>query len=294
MNATPTIDAELTLVIPTLGRSLLRRTLDSVMAGTAWPARVIIVDQGRKPEIEALARELVARGLDVDYVPSERTGRSAGLNTGIERVTSRYFCITDDDCPPAPDWIERIGERLRRHPGCIVTGRAVASVGDMQLSVVTSEVESMQRKPSLKFDRMTGANVGMALDVYESVGPFSEDPCMRTAEDVDFAYRALRRGIAIVYAPELVVEHLGWRDQAGRDEQYQGYARSHGGVYGWYLRRGDLFLGARMTVHLLRASRRWLFATLRGEEESARNGRAYVTGLWTGVRAGWAAAGRVS
>ena len=292
MSTAPTIDAELTLVIPTLGRSLLRRTLESVVAGTAWPGRVIVVDQGQKAEIQALAEELCARGLDVEYVPSTRTGRAAGLNTGIDRVTSRYFCITDDDCPAASDWIAGMGERLRRHPGAIVTGSAVAGEGEIQLAVVTSETESVQRRPSLKFDRMTGANVGMALDVYHAVGPFTEDRSMQTAEDVEFAYRALRRGIAIVYAPELVVEHLGWRDAKERDGQYRGYARSHGGVYGWYLRRGDLFLAARMTVHLVRASRRWLMATLSGDQEGARNGRAYVLGLWTGVRDGWIAAGR--
>jgi GT2 family glycosyltransferase len=292
MKPSPPVDAELTLVIPTLGRSLLRRTLESVMAGTAWPARVIVVDQGRKPESEGLCGELRERGLDVDYVPSTRTGRSCGLNSGLERVTSRYVAITDDDCPVAPDWIAAMGHRLRRHPGSIVTGRAVAGEGEVQLVTVTSEVESVQRRPSLKFDRMTGANLGMSLDVLRAVGPFAEDPSMRTAEDVEFAYRALRRGVPIVYAPELVVEHLGWRDEQQRDEQYRSYARSHGGVYGWYLRKGDLFFAARMTVHMSRASRRWVLAILGGDQEGARNGRAYLLGLWKGVRDGWRAAGR--
>ena len=290
--AVPNIDPDLSLVIPTLGRDLLRRTLESVMAGTAWPARVIVVDQGRRPEIEALSRDLSQRGLAVDYVPSSKTGRSAGLNTGIERVATPYFAITDDDCPVAPDWIACMGARLRRHPGEIVTGRAVAGEGEVQLVIVTSEVESVQRRPSLKFDRMTGANVGMAIDVARRVGPFTEDPSMRTAEDVEFAYRALRRGIPIVYAPELVVEHLGWRGAREREEQYRSYARSHGGVYGWYLRKGDLFLAVRMAVHVGRASRRWLRGVVGRDQEVARNGRAYVVGLWSGVGDGWRAAGR--
>lgn len=292
MSATPDIDAELTLVIPTLGRSLLRRTLESVMAGTAWPVRVIIVDQGRKPEIAGLCGELRERGLEIDYVPSVLTGRSCGLNAGIERVTGRYFAIIDDDCPVAPDWIACMGERLRRHPGAIVTGRAVPGEGEVQLVVVTSQVESVQRRPSLKFDRMTGANVGMSLDVFRAVGQFTEEPCMRTAEDVEFAYRALRAGVPIVYAPELVVEHLGWRDETARDEQYRGYARSHGGFYGWYLRQGDLFISARAGVHLVRAFRRWMTGTLRGDAEAARNGKAYVIGMWPGLVDGWRAAGR--
>jgi GT2 family glycosyltransferase len=285
-------DPDITLVIPTLGRALLRRTLESVLAGTVWPGRIVVVDQGRRPEIQALAVQVTERGLPVDYVPSDRRGRSAGLNTGIARVETRFLAITDDDCPVAPDWIARMGDRLRAHPDAIVTGRAVAGEGEVQLAVVTEELESVQRRPSLKFDRMTGANVGMALEVFRATGPFAEDPSMQTAEDVEFAYRALRRGIPIVYAPELVVEHLGWRGEDERNDQYRGYARSHGGVYGWYLRKGDLFLAARMMVHLGRASRRWVRATMLGDREGARNGKAYVLGLWTGVLAGWTAAGR--
>ena len=288
----PVTDPDLTLVIPTLGRDLLRGTLESVMAGAAWPARVIVVDQGRRPGIEALARDTSQRGLMVDYVPSSKTGRSAGLNTGIERVTTRCFAITDDDCPVAPDWIASMGARLRRHEGSIVTGRAVAGEGEVQLSVVTSEVEFIQRRPALRFDRMTGANVGMPLEIAGRVGPFNEDPSMRTAEDTEFAYRALRRGVPIVYAPELVVTHLGWRDETGRAGQYEGYARSHGGFYGWYVRRGDLFIAARALLHLVRATRSWLLGGLGGDAEAACMGRAYVVNLGPGFIAGWKASGR--
>lgn len=290
--AGPATDSDLSLVIPTLGRDLLHGTLESVLAGTTWPARVIIVDQGRRPEIEALARAVSQRGLAVEYVPSSKTGRSAGLNTGIERVATRYFAITDDDCPVAPDWIAGMGSRLRRHPGSIVTGRAVANDGEVQLSVVTSEVESVQRHPRLRFDQMTGADVGMSIDVAHRAGPFNEDPSMRTAEDSEFAYRALRRGVPIVYAPELVVTHLGWRDETDRADQYAGYGRSHGGFYGWYVRQGDLFIAARACVHLMRAARRWFIGNLRGDAEAAIMGRAYVVNLWPGFVAGWKASGR--
>jgi GT2 family glycosyltransferase len=185
-----------------------------------------------------------------------------------------------------------MGRRLRRHEDAVVTGRAIAGEGDVQLAVATSEVESIQRRPALTFDRLTGANLGMAIAVAQRIGPFAEDLSMRAAEDTEFAYRTLRTGVPIVYAPELVVEHLGWRDETARDEQYRGYARSHGGFYGWYLRRGDLFIAARACVHLARSFRRWIVGTLRGDDEAARKGKAYVIGMWPGLADGWRAAGR--
>lgn len=286
------VDADLTLLIPTLGRSLLRGTLESVLAGTAWPGQVVIVDQGRKAEIEALATEARARGLDVRYLPSNLTGKSAGLNQGIDQVRTRFIAITDDDCPVAPDWIAGMGRRLRRHEDAVVTGRAIAGEGEVQLAVATSEVESIQRRPALSFDRLTGANLGMSMDIARRIGPFAEDLSMRAAEDTEFAYRALRRGVPIVYAPELVVAHLGWRHEGAREDRYRDYAHSHGAFYGYYLRQGDWFILLRLTVHMARALRRWAGGSLRGDRDLAQNGKAYVTQLLPGIGAGWRAAGR--
>jgi len=291
MNA-PRIDRELTLVIPTLGRPILRRMLGAVTAGDTWPARVVVVDQGRSAGIAELAEEMRGAGLDVQYVPSERKGRSAGLNDGIARVTTPFVVITDDDCLVAPDWARRLGERLRRHAPAIVTGRVDAGEGEAQLAVVTSEIEEIQRRPRLRFDRLSGGNMGLSLEVARRVGPFAEAPSMRTAEDNEYAYRALRAGVPIVYAPDVVVQHLGWRDAGQREDQYRGYGLSQGGFFGWYLRQGDTFIALRVAVHLLRSLRRWLVASLRGDSEMALNGRAYVQGLLPGLRAGWRDRGR--
>ena len=287
MSGAPRIDPDVTLVIPTLGRPILRRMLAAVTAGGTWPARVIIVDQGRRPEIAAFAEEARRSGLEVLYLPTGSTGKSAGLNEGIAHVQTRFLAIVDDDCIAAPDWMERVGERLRRHASAVVTGRVEAGDGEVQLSVVTSETEEIQRRPRLRFDRLSGGNMAMSLEVAGRIGPFVEDPCMRAAEDTEYAYRTLRSGVPIVYAPEVVVQHVGWRDLEAREDRYRNYALSQGGFFGWYLRRGDLFIGARAIVHLMRAMRRWLTGVLRGDVDVASNGRAYVVSLWPGLVAGW-------
>ena len=291
MTAPRAVDRDLTLLIPTLGREILRRALASVVAGAAWPAQIVIVDQGRKESIAALAEETRARGLEVLYLPSELTGKSLALNRGIARVKTRFVAITDDDCEVAPDWIMRIGERLRRHGAVIVTGRVDAGEGDTEFSVVTSRFEEIQRRPALRFDRLSGGNMAMSLDVARKVGPFSEDPVMCHAEDTEFAYRALRARVAIVYAPEVAVRHLGWRDEGQREDRYRSYARSHSAFFGRYLRQGDWFMILRTSVHILRSLRRWLLGSLRRDPEAARNGRAYLSELLQGLRAGWRGAG---
>lgn len=109
---------------------------------------------------------------------------------------------------------------------------------------------------------------------------------MSTAEDAEWAYRALRKGISLHYEPDVVVAHFGWRDERKRVEQYQQYALSHGGFYGKYLRQGDLFILARAAGHFMRALRRWIMGRVKGDAELVLLGKAYCLNLLPGVLAG--------
>jgi GT2 family glycosyltransferase len=283
---------DLSVVIPTLGREMLKDCLRALAMANMRPATVIVVDQGRVDAIARLAAEFGQAGLDVQYVPSGRTGRSAGLNDGISRVRTRFLAITDDDCVPAKDWVATATVLLGREPGTIMTGRVEAGEGTIQLSVATDMTPVVQWQPRLTYDRLSGGNMAIATEVARRIGPFAEDACLRTAEDAEYAYRALRAGVPIRYAPDLVVSHRGWRNEVERLEQYRSYAMSHGGFYGKYLRRGDAFIGMRAAVHWLRSLRRWVVGTLTSESERSRFGRAYALGLLPGIIAGWRSAGR--
>ncbi|MFO8003028.1 glycosyltransferase family 2 protein [Thioalkalivibrio sp.] len=280
---------QLTVVIPTLGRSMLRGTLEALACGSVRPAEVIVVDQGRRDELASMAAEYTGAGMPVTWIPSHRTGRSAGLNDGLSRVRTEYTAITDDDCVPAANWVEGILRELSQRPNAILTGRVEAGGDEPVLSVVTSDEPVEQRKPSLRFDRLSGGNMAIATSVAHRLGPFQEAACMRTAEDAEFAYRALRARVTIRYAPHLVVTHQGWRDPDQRSLQYRDYGLSQGGFYGLHLRRGDLFIALRASIHLLRSLKRWLLGKLRKDDEMAANGRAYVMGLLPGIVAGWRA-----
>lgn len=281
--------SDLSVVIPTLGRPILARALDALAAGTRLPAEVIVVDQGRSTVVETVAREFHDRGLSVKWVPSDERGRARGVNRGMEAATTPFIAITDDDCLVHPDWIERLETKLAQHPDSIITGRVEAG-DETVLSAVTSAVPIVQRRPSLRFDRLSGGNMALSKEIVRRIGGLDEDPCLRTAEDAEYAYRALRSGVPIRYAPDVAVTHLGWRDDAARAGQYASYARSHGGFYGKYLRRGDLFIAVRAVLHWGRALRRWALASVTGDHERAQGTRAYVLGLLPGMTAGWRSA----
>lgn len=276
---------DISIVIPTLGRPILEESLYWILNGSAWPGGLIVVDQGGNPKIAEWLAAICELGIEAVYVPSQQRGRSAGINRGIETAKTRFVSVTDDDCFVEEKWLENLTNLLRENPEAIVTGRVEAGTEDVVL-VVTAQESSIQKRPSLSFDHMSGGNMGTSLVVFERVGLFDEHQSVRTAEDAEFAYRSLRAGIPIIYTPDAGVHHFGWRDEGQRTNQYESYARSHGGFYGKYLRRGDWFIAVRVLLHYLRASRRWLRGVIAKDAETAAVGRAYVTNLFPGIMAG--------
>jgi GT2 family glycosyltransferase len=278
---------DLTLVIPTLGRPILEESLQAIATGDAWPARVVLVDQGTRTEVADWVRQLQDAGLDMLHLRSSERGRAKGVNRGLEEVQTRFFAVTDDDCLAEPDWLSAMAAHLRATPGVIITGRVEAEGESEVVALMTSRTTVTYTRPRLKHDSMSGGNMGAAREVVERIGLLDEDPALAAAEDCEYSYRALRAGIPITYAPDVVVRHVGWRDPAQRAAQYEVYGRSLAAFLGKYLRRGDAFIGLRLVIHTLRALRRWLRGLLTGNKEAVLNGRGNVKGLWSGVQAGW-------
>ena len=93
----------------------------------------------------------------------------------------------------------------------------------------------------------------------------------------------LALGVGLVVGAGL----YAWRDSAARAKQYEGYARSHGGYYGKYIRRGDLFIALKAVVHMTRSLRRWFRGVVRRNANMAEHGRAYSLGLLPGMVRGF-------
>jgi GT2 family glycosyltransferase len=289
MSNPPVLD-DMTVVIPTLGRDSLQGCLESIAAGGAWPARLIAVDQGRSERTAGWIEALGRRGLDSLHCPSDQRGVAAGRNRGIERVGTRFFAITDDDCEVEPGWLEALTRELRERPGAVVTGRVDAGssgAGDgLAVSLTRGSEPRSYTRPLLKEDILFAGNMGCAVATWERVGPFDEARHLRHAEDNDWAYRALRAGVPILFRPAAGVRHLDWRSPEELLATYAGYAESQGGFYGKHLRRGDAFIALRTAVTYLRAARRTVAGALSGDALRRRDGWVTLKRLGPGILRG--------
>lgn len=278
---------DVSVVIPTLGRPILESCLRWLADGSHWPGSLIVVDQGRQPAVAAWLQQLHEAGMSTCYAPSHERGRAAALNRGLERVSTPFVLMTDDDCFVTSDWLQSMVTQLRQDPAVILTGRVdLAGNDEVAFSVVSSREYKRYERPQLKVHPFIGGNAGLAMALVARVGLFDEHACLQNAEDNDYGYRALRLGIPIVYNPEIVVLHYHWRDAAQRAARYAEYARSQGGFYGTYLRRGHGIVFLQAARDLVRGPLRWLRGLLRGDSDLIERGWADARGMLPGIVAG--------
>ena len=277
---------DITVVVPTMGAAMLEGCLHSIASGSVWPARLIVVDQGGGSSGRWIA-PLRERGLDVLHLPSSEKGISAATNRGLEQVRTTFAAVTHDDCLVRVDWLERLAARLAAVGDAIVTGRVEPEGDGIVLTVKTAEEPATYTAPLLDGDVLFPPNMGFAVRLIDRIGRFDEHPSLATAgEDNEWAHRALRSGVAIVYDPRVTVGHLARHRPEDLPDLYLRYSRGQGAFYGTWLRRRDGFVACRAARDLLRAPWLVLRGIATGNSELISMGRGEVAGLLPGILAG--------
>jgi GT2 family glycosyltransferase len=271
------------VVVPTIGRALIGGCLRSIAEGSLWPAELVVVDQGSDAVTSFTIGRVVREGLPVSHIRSAERGIAAGTNRGLERVRTPFVATTHDDCRVRPDWIARLAERLPAIGEAVLTGRVEPEGDGLVLTVITEVERRVYTRPPRDRDVLFPPNMAVPMSILARVGWFDEHPSLRTAgEDNEWAYRALRAGVPIVYEPAVAVTHVGWQDERRRTAMYRRYARGQAAFYGKYLRRRDGFIARRAAADLLRGP--WWI--IRGAATGNRDLLSMGTGAVLGLPAG--------
>jgi hypothetical protein len=107
----------LTIIIPTVSRSTLATTLQSLAPQLVADDQVLVIGDGEQP----LARKLVSQLPTppwhyFEHGPTRDTGRSQ-REFGITHSTSDYLCFMDDDDCFVESALRMIRTRATEHPG---------------------------------------------------------------------------------------------------------------------------------------------------------------------------------
>lgn len=294
--------APVSVIIATRERpEMLSQCVESLLAGTATPAELVLVDQSRAPHPE-LSRIETRRGCRLIYRHSQAPGLSAARNEGCRAATQDILLFTDDDIVVAPEWVESMYRAIERERDTtVITGRVLAmreagvDDGFVPPTSPEDELETRVFEGRIWRDMLWGGNMGLHRRILEEVGPFDErlgaGGRYFSAEDNDYCLRALEAGYRIRFLPEAVVHHRAWRPSTDRLRTAWRYGLGHGAFLAKHMRLRD-----RYAVHRLRSDLSW-YARLgskkrRSDPAGARDDGVLVLGMLYGA-AKWMVAERI-
>ena len=128
----------ITFGVPTYDSPYLEQTLRSVLSQTLSDLEVIVSDDGRKPETQALVERLADRR--VRYVASEGPpGVPANWNRCLRQASGTYFVLLPDDDVVAPEFAEHMVRALETQPTAGFAQCGIISV-DEELKILADLV----------------------------------------------------------------------------------------------------------------------------------------------------------
>ena len=177
---------------------------------------VIVADNNSRCGIEEVRRVC---GDFVRVVPAPIPGAGPARNVAIEASRGRYLAFTDEDCKPAPNWLERGLEALSTSE--MVGGRVEVEYEDLACPTAVEAFERVFAFNVRRYVEKLGfgvtANMFVPRGVFDRVGGFRpEGP-----DDLEWGQRATAAGYRWRYRPEVVVAHPARRDWAELTQKWR-------------------------------------------------------------------------
>jgi GT2 family glycosyltransferase len=257
-----TSNPAISVVIATRDRPTeLRRCLESLASVQYADWEVLLIDQSDDARSEQVARAFSHLVPRLGYVRSPEKGLSRARNIGMHEARGSVVAFLDDDCTVGADWLKQVASVFDRYPETpLVFGRVDGPAYDRRTYFLpTNEIRTERTLLGrLAFLRTSGMGASMYLRtaVLEQVGPFDNKMGagaeFRSAEDRDYCYRALARGLRVVETPEIVVHHHGVRgyEDGAASQQVRSAAYAFGVLHAKLLRCGQVVSLAFIAVEI--------------------------------------------
>ncbi len=270
------VPPEVALIVCTRDRAQhLPQTLAALGAIRARrPWELVLVDNGSSdgtPELLAHFAASAPRAPAVDGAPraivvvrEPRAGLGRAHNAGVRSTRAPVLCFTDDDCYPAPDFIDRWAE-VFDDPTVGYAGGTIELYDPADHPITIKPAQRADRRPPFAYVEpgcIHGANMAFRRAPLVAAGGFDEalgPGGVFNCEDVDMAARVAARGAAGGYFPKPTVWHHH-RRRTGPDVERLERSYAHGiGAYrmSLLLRRATFKHGAWAWATTLREAVRY-------------------------------------
>jgi glycosyltransferase involved in cell wall biosynthesis len=166
---------------------------------------VVVADNGsRDGTAWALAEFARDTHLSLHVVTLERNqGPAGGRNAAWRATRGDVVAFTDDDCCPAPEWLEQGLAAMRAHDPCVAVGRTGPGASDAPL--LGRPFNRVVRNDDARF--FATCNVFYRRVDLAAVDGFDESFRTPAGEDTDLGLRVRDLGRAVVFVSDAEVHH---------------------------------------------------------------------------------------
>lgn len=214
----------ISIIICTYNREKYIGSVLQALAGQKSDFEIIVVDNNSTDATPQIAKQFKAEHpeLDITLCNEAEQGLSHARNCGIAQAKGDFLVFLDDDAIPCRDYLEKLDEGLKCHPGYAGFGGKIEPLFESvkpkwlcrwTLSWVSGLDMGANAKPFKPGKYPIGANMGFRRDVVEKVGVFNPElgrskKNLMGGEEKDFFLRIQRAGYDIIYLPEPSVQHI--------------------------------------------------------------------------------------
>jgi len=220
---------EVSVIIPTCNRpDQLSACLEALAVQSLGRERfeVIVVDDGGAAPAEPVLAGFSAR-LNLRSARQSNAGPAAARNAGSRLARGHWLAFTDDDCAPAPGWLEGFQNAFSRNPDALLGGMTVnalyANPYSCASQLVQDFVYAYYNMDPIRARFFASNNIAMPADRFHALGGFNSG--FRTSEDRDLCARWLASSRPMIFTTEALVRHAHPLDLVSYWCQHRSYGR---------------------------------------------------------------------
>ena len=193
----PLISADVSVIIPAYqAEDTIARALDSVLAQTALPAEIIVIDDGSQDRTRDVVSAYVAKEIacDIRLFEQKNLGAGAARNRGLVASTNTLVAFLDADDEWLPEKLARSLAVMKTEAADLVSHDYLRADGDS--SVYISCAHNFSRRPDPFVDYFLRGYIATSTVVARRqllVGAGGFDPSLRAGQDYELWLSAISR-----------------------------------------------------------------------------------------------------
>lgn len=197
--------SRVSVIIPVFNNQEGIKTCLDVLRNQVYPAgcfEAVVVDNGSTSAIRIDESYPFHVRLERCEVP----GSYAARNVGARMATGEILAFTDADCVPCSEWIDRGVQAILTGKGQRIVGGEVKITEPHLRSGVALYQHATGFHQQANVERKgfsATANVFCTMEQFQTIGPFDER--LFSGGDREWAWRAIRRGLTVVFEQRAIV-----------------------------------------------------------------------------------------